>query len=116
MPKRAREDAPEPPPAVAEAPPPTLLALRARILELAQRARGSICPSAVARSFARDRARWAPLMPLVRRAAAELVAEGAARGPSAARLLCTQRGLDAGDPTLARGPIRLQWRAQPPVR
>ena len=26
------------------------------------------------------------------------------------RLVCTQRGADAGDPRAARGPIRLVWR------
>ena len=86
--------------------PPSRAAVRARVLELAQRARGSICPSQVARSFAARREEWMALMPLVRSEAAEVIGEGAGGG---GRLICTQRGVDMGLPTAARGPIRLRW-------
>ena len=92
--------------------PPSRAAVRARILELAQRARGSICPSQVARSFFARREEWVALMPLVRSEAAEVIGEGgggAAAGGGSGRLICTQRGVDVGLPTAARGPIRLRW-------
>ncbi len=91
--------------------PPSRAAVRARVLELAQRARGSICPSQVARSFAARREEWMALMPLVRSEAAEAIGEGGGGGGAAGggRLICTQRGVDVGLPTAARGPIRLRW-------
>lgn len=58
----------------------------------AQRAGGSFCPSEAARALAQD---WRPLMPEVRRVAAEI------------GLRATQRGVPV-DPLTARGPIRLQ--------
>jgi len=98
------------PPAGPAPAPPSIPAVRARILELARRARGSICPSAVARSFFAARAQWAPLMPLVRSVAAALIASGRdGAGADAGRLVCTQRGVVVGDPREARGPIRLKW-------
>lgn len=54
--------------------------------------RASFCPSEAARALAAD---WRPLMPEVRRVAADLP------------LLATQRGRPV-DPRTARGPIRLR--------
>jgi hypothetical protein len=88
--------------------PPSRAAIRARILELARKCRGSICPSQVARSLAARREEWMPLMPLVRSEAAELIGEGGGGG-GVGRLICTQKGVDVGLPTAARGPIRLRW-------
>jgi hypothetical protein len=86
---------------------PSPAAIRARILALAQRARGSICPSQVARSFFAARAAWTPLMPLIRSEAAEIIGSGG--GGGGGRLVCTQRGVDVGLPTEVRGPLRLRW-------
>ena len=71
--------------------------IAATILALAA-ARGpgrTICPSEAARALSED---WRPLMPEVRRVAAELASDG--------RLSVIQRGR-AVDPRTARGPIRL---------
>ena len=71
--------------------------MRAAILDLAlQRGREkSLCPSEVARSLAAD---WRPLMPEVRRLAAEMP-----------EIVATQNGAEV-DPRTARGPIRLRLR------
>ncbi|MEX3014278.1 DUF3253 domain-containing protein [Gymnodinialimonas hymeniacidonis] len=62
------------------------------LLRLAtERAGKTFCPSEAARAVAED---WRPLMPDVRRVAAEL------------GLRATQRGVEV-DPLTARGPIRL---------
>ncbi len=58
----------------------------------ARRTGGSFCPSEAARALAQD---WRPLMPEVRRVAAEI------------GLYATQKGVPV-DPLSARGPIRLQ--------
>ncbi len=57
----------------------------------ARRTGGSFCPSEAARALAAD---WRPLMPDVRRVAAEI------------GLRATQKGVPV-DPLTARGPIRL---------
>ena len=75
--------------------------IRAALIDLALR-RGStktICPSEAARALSSD---WRPLMPAIRRVAAEMVAEGA--------LQATQRGRKV-DLAIARGPIRLSLTA-----
>jgi hypothetical protein len=79
---------------------PDLDDARAAILALlAERAPGrTICPSEAARALGGD-AGFRPLMPLVREAAAGLVADG--------RIEVTQRG-EVVDPATARGPIRLR--------
>jgi hypothetical protein len=75
--------------------------IEAKIAELAA-ARGpgkTICPSDVARALAGDDpARYRPLMPDVREAAAGLADRG--------ELAVTQRG-EPVDPLAARGPIRI---------
>ncbi|TVQ57050.1 MAG: DUF3253 domain-containing protein [Rhodobacteraceae bacterium] len=72
-------------------------AARTAILDLLARRRtgGSICPSEAARALGPD---WRAAMPMVRRAAGALAAEG--------RIVVTQRGavVDIAD---ARGPVRL---------
>jgi hypothetical protein len=73
-------------------------AVRAAILALADRRRGSFCPSEVARALSPA---WRGLMPRVRQVAAAMQAEGLIRA--------TQRGV-AVDPLAARGPIRLEGR------
>ena len=66
---------------------------------LAQRDEGkTICPSEAARALGGDDG-FRPLMPLVRDAAADLVARG--------ELEVTQSG-EVVDPAAARGPIRLR--------
>ena len=73
---------------------------------LAQRDHGkTICPSEAARELDPDGYR--ELMPLVRRAAAELAAER--------RIEVTQRG-EPVDPASARGPIRLRSTGAGPPR
>lgn len=71
--------------------------VRAAILDLAlQRGRGkSLCPSEVAKALSPD---WRPLMPEVRRVAADI-----------AEIVATQNGVEV-DPRTARGPIRLRLR------
>jgi len=71
--------------------------LRRLLLDLAQeRAAGAtFCPSEVARQASAD---WRPLMPRVRKIAAERVAAG--------QLVCTQRG-EPACPLTTRGAIRL---------
>ena len=73
---------------------------RAAILDLlSRRAAGrTICPSEAARALGGDDG-FRPLMPIVREAAAELVARG--------ELEVTQKG-QVVDPSAARGPIRLR--------
>jgi hypothetical protein len=71
--------------------------IRAAILDLAL-ARGrakSLCPSEVAKALAAD---WRPLMPEVRRVAADMP-----------EIRATQGGVEV-DPLSARGPIRLRLR------
>lgn len=63
----------------------------------AERAGRSFCPSEAARALASD---WRPLMPEVRRVAAEI------------GLRATQKGLPV-DPVTARGPIRLAQAPRP---
>ncbi|HEX4871610.1 MAG TPA: DUF3253 domain-containing protein [Nevskiaceae bacterium] len=85
-------------------PTPADPVLRSALLD-ACRLRGvnrSICPSEVARALAED---WRGLMPAVRRAAAELIAEG--------RIEATQGGQPV-DLRSARGPIRLRLRRSAP--
>lgn len=75
-------------------------AIAAGLLELA-RARGAsktFCPSEVARRLEPDN--WRPLMPSVRRVAADLP------------LRATQQGIPV-DPIAARGPIRLRMLSNP---
>ncbi len=71
--------------------------VRAAIMDLAlQRGRGkSLCPSEVAKALSPD---WRPLMPEVRRVAADI-----------AEIVATQNGVEV-DPRTARGPIRLRLR------
>ncbi|WP_374432907.1 DUF3253 domain-containing protein [Tabrizicola sp.] len=71
--------------------------MRAAIMDLAlQRGRGkSLCPSEVAKALSPD---WRPLMPEVRRVAADI-----------AEIVATQNGVEV-DPRTARGPIRLRLR------
>lgn len=71
--------------------------MRAAILDLVlQRGRGkSLCPSEVAKALSPD---WRPLMPEVRRVAADI-----------AEIVATQNGVEV-DPRTARGPIRLRLR------
>jgi hypothetical protein len=78
-------------------PAPDDRAIRAAILDLAiRRGRGkSLCPSEVARALATD---WRPLMPEVRRVAADM-----------AEVEAEQNGLPV-DPQAAKGPIRLRLR------
>lgn len=80
------------------APPPDDTRIVAVLMDLAhRRGRGaSFCPSEAARALAPD---WRALMPVVRRVAGLLAAEG--------RLAATQRGRPV-DPGAARGPIRLR--------
>ena len=60
------------------------------------RGRGkSLCPSEVAKALSPD---WRPLMPEVRRVAADI-----------AEIVATQNGVEV-DPRTARGPIRLRLR------
>jgi hypothetical protein len=79
---------------------PTPADARATILDLLARrdAGKTICPSDAARAMGGDGG-FRPLMPVVREAAAQLVAEG--------ELEVTQRGRVV-DPGSARGPIRLR--------
>jgi len=76
---------------------PDAAAVRAAILETlaARRPGATICPSEAARALSPD---WRGLMPAVRRAAAELAAEG--------RVSVRQRG-EPVDPAAATGPIRI---------
>ena len=71
--------------------------VRAAIMDLAlQRGRGkSLCPSEVAKALSPD---WRPLMPEVRRVAADI-----------AEIVATQNGVEV-DPRTARGPIRQRLR------
>jgi|JI10StandDraft_1071094.scaffolds.fasta_scaffold08171_12 Protein of unknown function (DUF3253) len=71
--------------------------IRAKLLDLgARRCEGAtFCPSEAARGLSKD---WRPLMPRVREAAAQLVAEH--------KLVCTQRGTPA-HPLTTQGAIRL---------
>jgi hypothetical protein len=76
---------------------PTRATLRRELLALAK-TRGpekTFCPSELARTLAPTN--WRPLMTAIRKAAAELIAEGC--------LCATQRGQEV-DPAKARGPIR----------
>jgi hypothetical protein len=72
---------------------------RAILKLLAQRDRGrTICPSEAARALGGDDG-FRPLMPLVRDAAADLVARGELEGVQSGEVV---------DPADARGPIRLR--------
>ena len=66
------------------------------ILEMLEGRTGTMCPSEVARALSDD---WRPLMPVVRSAAARLVASG--------DIEVTQGG-SVVDIATARGPIRLR--------
>ncbi|CUX82947.1 DUF3253 domain-containing protein [Roseibaca calidilacus] len=76
---------------------------RAALMALAQErgAGKSFCPSEAARRLSAD---WRPLMPLIRKAAAELQSAGA--------LQATQKGQPV-HPERARGPIRLTLASGP---
>ena len=70
---------------------------------------GTVCPSEAARAVGGEaQARWRPLMPAAREAAARLVDAGEAE--------VTQRG-EVVDVRTARGPVRVRAvRATPPAR
>ena len=71
------------------------------ILAILEGRTGTMCPSEVARAIAPDD--WRPLMPVVREAAASLVASG--------EIEVTQGG-EVVDLATARGPIRLRRRSR----
>jgi archaeosine-15-forming tRNA-guanine transglycosylase len=81
------------------------IAQRIEALLTKRSSNASICPSEVARSLASDEAAWRALMPMVRRVADELAAQG--------RLVVTQRGQGVSALT-AKGAIRLAKNAKPP--
>lgn len=75
------------------------------LLARARRDGCTFCPSEAARRLGKD---WRPLMPGVRKVAAELVEEG--------KLVCTQRG-EPAHPLTTKGAIRLAEtrRSTPPA-